>query len=564
MNNITIQLRVLILALVPAIVLTAFLTTYNLNQAKDIGELSVSTYAADMEDTYKEQLRNYMQLALTSISSLTAQPGAATDPEIRQQVWDILRDLRFDDSGSEGYFFVYDMQGVTMMHGLNPALDGKSLWDFKDPDGKYLVRDLIAAAQKGGDYISYRWKDAASGELAPKLGYAEMIPGWNMMIGTGFWVHSLEKKTTNMEQEVSSSLSAAILGSVTSSLVVLVIIVIAALLVVRSISAPLKSAVLAMNDISSGDGDLTKRLDVNGSDELSQLAGAFNRFADQVQKLVGQILNSTTTLNHASGELRQVMTTAEEGVKQQQIESDQVATAMYEMTTAAQEVATSAVRASEAADNANEQVQSAQQLVQRAVSVMSGLSQQVDEGVSGIEQLSADSRQIDNVLEVIRGIAEQTNLLALNAAIEAARAGEAGRGFAVVADEVRTLASRTQQSTQQIQATIERLQSRAANAVTLITAINDQSESATGETRAVDEALQTIGGAVATIMDMNNQIATAAEEQASVSESINQNVHSIVEISEQTAEGTQRAGQTTRELQSLAEDMADQVSGYRV
>ncbi|MDK2778464.1 MAG: methyl-accepting chemotaxis protein [Pseudomonadota bacterium] len=564
MNKITIQLRVLLLALVPAIVLTLFLTTYNLNQAEKIGDLSVSAYAADMESTHRDQLRNYMQLALTSVHNLISQSGAASDPQRRQQVWDILRDLRFDDSGSDGYFFVYDMQGVAIMHGVNPALEGKNLWDFKDPDGKFLIRELVEAAKKGGGYVAYRWKDPQTGELAPKLGYATMLPGWNVMIGTGFWIHGLEQKTQHMEAGVSSALAEAMFGSVTSSVIVLVVIVIAALLVVRSISAPLKSAVAAMNDISSGDGDLTKRLQVNGSDELSQLSAAFNRFADQVQKLVGQILNSTGTLQHASGELREVMSAAEDGVRQQQIESDQVATAMYEMTTAAQEVAGSAVRASEAADNANDQVQSAQQLVQRAVSVMSGLSDQVDQGVSGIEQLSADSRQIDHVLEVIRGIAEQTNLLALNAAIEAARAGEAGRGFAVVADEVRTLASRTQQSTQEIQTTIERLQEKAGNAVTLITAINDQSESAASETRAVDEALRSINQAVATITDMNNQIATAAEQQASVSESINQNVHRIVEISEQTAEGTQRAGQTTRELQSLAEDMTDQVSGYRV
>ncbi|HET8848815.1 MAG TPA: methyl-accepting chemotaxis protein, partial [Marinobacter sp.] len=193
-----------------------------------------------------------------------------------------------------------------------------------------------------------------------------------------------------------------------------------------------------------------------------------------------------------------------------------------------------------------------------------GLSSQVEEGVRVIEKLGTDSRQIDSVLEVIRAIADQTNLLALNAAIEAARAGEAGRGFAVVADEVRTLASRTQQSTQEIQATIERLQQGAAQAVTLIGAISDRSEATVAETRQVDEALQRIAQAVGTITDMNTQIASAAEEQTSVSETINQNVHEIVAISEQTAQGTRQAGEATQRLTNVAGELSREVSRYRV
>ncbi|AXS84643.1 MULTISPECIES: methyl-accepting chemotaxis protein [Marinobacter] len=564
MKNLTIQTRVLLLALVPVILLTAFLTSYNLNQASDIGEEAVAGFSTDMEASKRQELKNYLELARTSIAHLYNQPGSADDPEVREQAWDILRQLRFDDSGSAGYFFAYDTRGVNVMHGVNQSLEGRNLWDFQDPNGTYLIRELVKVARSGGGYVPYGWKNSDTGEVAPKLGYAEMLPKWGIMIGTGFWIDGLESQVAAMDAQVGDSLADAVIGSVTTSLIALAVIVLLALIVVRSIIRPLKSAVSAMNDIASGDGDLTRRLDVSGKDELGQLATAFNSFADQVHGLVERVLSSTRTLNEATADLTQVMSEAERGVDRQKSESDQVATAMNEMTAAAQEVANNASEASEAADRANGQVCDAQGLVHQAIGVIGGLSEQVEEGVQVIEQLGADSRRIDSVLEVIREIADQTNLLALNAAIEAARAGDAGRGFAVVADEVRTLARRTQQSTQEIQDMIERLQSGAGNAVKLIGSISERSEATVEETRQVNEALQRIGQAVATITDMNTQIASAAEEQTSVSEAINQNVHEIVAITEQTSQGTRRAGDATQRLRNLASDMSDQVSRYRV
>jgi methyl-accepting chemotaxis protein len=564
MKNLTIQTRVLLLALVPVIVLTAFLTTFNLNQARDIGDGAVASFSSDMEMSKRQELKNYMSLARSSISHLYEQPGSANDPEVREQAWEILRQLRFDDSGSVGYFFVSETDGMNLVHGVNQAVEGKNTWDFKDPGGVFFIRELVKAARNGGGYVSYSWKNTDTGEVAPKLGYAEMLPKWNIVIGTGFWVDGLEKQVAAMDSTVGNSLKDALIGSVTTSVIAVAIIVLLALVVVRSIIRPLKSAVYAMNGIANGDGDLTQRLDVNGKDELSQLATAFNSFADQVHGLVERVLSSTRTLNEATADLTQVMGEAEQGVERQKSESDQVATAMNEMTAAAQEVAGNASEASEAADHANVQVCDAQGLVHQAIGVIGGLSEQVEEGVQVIERLGADSRSIDSVLEVIREIADQTNLLALNAAIEAARAGDAGRGFAVVADEVRTLARRTQQSTQEIQDMIERLQTGAGNAVKLIGSISERSEATVEETRQVNEALQRIGQAVATITDMNTQIASAAEEQTTVSETINQNVHEIVAITEQTSQGTRRAGDATQRLRNLASDMSEQVSRYRV
>merc|ERR1712000_587402 len=273
----------------------------------------------------------------------------------------------------------------------------------------------------------------------------------DVMIGSGFWADSLDQEIADMDSSISSSLSQSLWTSVVAAIIALGVVLMLALLVVRSIVGPLHSAVQAMKDIAEGDGDLTARLDAKSDDEIGQLAQAFNAFADQVHELVSSVRSSTRTLFDSASGLKSMMEGASQGVVKQKDESDQVATAMYEMTAAAQQVAGNAAEASRAASGANEQVHDAQGLVQHAVSVMTGLSSQVDEGVKGIEQLSSDSRQIDSVLEVIRSISEQTNLLALNAAIEAARAGEAGRGFAVVADEVRSLAGRASQATGEIE-----------------------------------------------------------------------------------------------------------------
>tara|TARA_B100001109_G_scaffold55076_1_gene44343 strand:- start:22010 stop:23701 length:1692 start_codon:yes stop_codon:yes gene_type:complete len=562
-KNLTIRFKVLLLAIIPTALVTVFLVALNLYQANESGRQTVNNFSSDMEERMQNEIRNYVSVAKTSVTELLKNKPAMGKQQVVEEVKKILRPMRFNDSGSEGYFFLYTTDGEVVVHGLKPELEGKNLWDFKDPDGVLLIRELVKQAKNGGGFVHYRWKNA-EGINAKKLGYGELIPELNLMIGSGFWIDSLDQEIADMESSISRSLTHSLTASVIAAAIALGIVLVLALVVVRSIVGPLVSAVKAMNSIAEGDGDLTARLEVNSHDEVGQLAKAFNIFADQVHELVSSVRSSTKTLFDSASSLKVMMEGASQGVVKQKDESDQVATAMYEMTAAAQQVAGNAAEASKAAGGANEQVHDAQGLVQHAVSVMNGLSSQVDEGVKGIEQLSSDSRQIDSVLEVIRAIAEQTNLLALNAAIEAARAGEAGRGFAVVADEVRTLASRTQQSTEEIQATIEQLQKGAANAVRLIGNINEQSETAASETSQIDTALHEIQQSVGTITDMNSQIATAAEEQTNVSESINQNVHEIVRISEQTAEATSRADETTHQLNELAQQMDNLVRRYKV
>lgn len=478
--------------------------------------------------------------------------GLLSEREAMEYAIDNIESINYE--GSE-YVFIYDRSGILVMDPSLPKDDRfkADFYDFKDPEGTPLFQHMIERTEDSRRAtVNYVWELPNSTEIALKMSRVIAFDDWNWIIGTGVYMNHVADRVWGMFWRVSGVV-------LLFSLPVLAFF----LIIIKGIVNPLKSTISAMDDIADGDGDLTRRLKVNGKDELAQLAHAFNIFADQVRDLVEQVRGSSSSMNQSVLQLNDIMQETEAGVGRQQEEIEQVATAMNEMAATAHEVASSAAEASNAASQAESQVVDSKNVLNRAIEVIGGLSEQVSEGVVVIEELSKDSESIGGVLDVIRGIAEQTNLLALNAAIEAARAGEAGRGFAVVADEVRTLANRTRKSTEEIQSMVESFQQRALKAVTVVNAISERSVATVDEARLVDEALVNIERAVNTINSMNAQIACAAEEQTSVSETINQNVTQIAAITESTGHGTRQASEETRKLTGLAIQLVDLVKRYK-
>lgn len=328
--------------------------------------------------------------------------------------------------------------------------------------------------------------------------------------------------------------------------------------VLRSI-AELKAAIHRM-----AEGDLTVQLSLQTRDEIRHIADQVNAMGSRFRELVGNVLRSTHQVATAAEELSAVSEQTNVGINQQQAQTDQVATAVNQMSATVQEVARSAASTSEATRNAQEESHTGHGVVRDTVHTINALAQEIRSAAGAVRKLGEDSEEIGKVLDVIRTIAEQTNLLALNAAIEAARAGEQGRGFAVVADEVRTLAGRTQQSTQEIQAMIERLQSGARQAVQAMVASESKTEEGVSMAARAGEALESITRSVATIADMSAQIASAAEEQSTVAEEINRNVTQIATVSDQNAAASTQTASSSTELARLAEELSGMVAVFRV
>ncbi len=310
--------------------------------------------------------------------------------------------------------------------------------------------------------------------------------------------------------------------------------------------------------------DVSHECKMQSNDLIGEIIDAFNQMAANLRNMIGQISGATTQLAAAAEETSTITDETSRGVQQQQAEIDSIASAMDEMTSTVQEVARSAAEASRAADNADHDAKSGALVATEALGGIDALLGEVDSAAQVIRNLEKESENIGSVLDVIRGIAEQTNLLALNAAIEAARAGEQGRGFAVVADEVRTLASRTQQSTQEIHDMIQRLQDGAVNAVKVMEGAQSKAQSSSDHVENVAESLASIAGAVSNINDMNTMIASAAEEQSSVAAEMQANMNNIREVSDRSAEGSKQTAQASEELARLAAEQQELMSRFRL
>ena len=335
-------------------------------------------------------------------------------------------------------------------------------------------------------------------------------------------------------------------------------------LVAKGIVKPIKSAALAMSDIAEGDGDLTQRLPEKGKDEITELSGAFNSFAEKVHAVVGDVAEASTYMSTAAEEMSNVTVNLDGNVQKQRMEIDQVATAMNEMAATVQEVARSASEAAGSAATAHSQSVEGKSVVGENIQAINTLAGEVENAANVINSVESDSERIGTVLDVIRGIAEQTNLLALNAAIEAARAGEQGRGFAVVADEVRSLASRTQESTQEIQEMIERLQKGSRDAVKAMQSGKDQAHETVDQASQAESSLGEISSAVAQINEMNAHIAEASRQQGEVVEEINKNIINITQVADDSANGADQLSTASQEMASLAVNLETQVSHFKI
>jgi len=364
--------------------------------------------------------------------------------------------------------------------------------------------------------------------------------------------------------EANHAAESALITGVVITIIVMLIVGSIAYFISNLISHNILNVVDSLQDMAKGNGDLTKRLTTKSTDEIGALVESFNQFVEKLQHIISEVYGSTTQLAAAAEEMSAITVASTENVSKQQQETEQVATAMNEMTATVMEVSRNAEQAAESTSEADTQAQEGRQIVNDTVESINLLANEVDSAANVIQELEQNSDSIGSVLEVIRGIAEQTNLLALNAAIEAARAGEQGRGFAVVADEVRSLASRTQQSTQEIQSMIERLQSGAQRAVEVMGTSRTRAQSSVEKSQKAGDSLTVITEAMSNITAMNTQIAEASKQQSEVAEEINQNIVNISTIAEESANSTSELSQSNIALAELSSNLQSLVGQFKV
>ncbi len=373
--------------------------------------------------------------------------------------------------------------------------------------------------------------------------------------------NAVKDLTASIKQEAKENVSSSRMLIITIALVAIIVAIGINWWVLQSIRSPLAEMLRVMAKVS--DGDLRENVEVKSQDEIGKLSEGFNQLINQLSSMLNEISASSHQLSAAAEETSAISSESHSNINKQKEQTDMIATAMTEMTATVDEVASSATNTSKEVSNADREAIEGQKIVQNNIETINGLAQEIQKAAEVIDKLDTYSTNIGTVLDVIRGIADQTNLLALNAAIEAARAGEQGRGFAVVADEVRTLASKTQESTSEIQEMIERLQSGTLEAVKVMKTSTHEAQNSVSETAKAGESLSKITDAVSVINDMSSHIASAADEQSAVSREMHENVLSISQAADQTAQGASENLAASQEMAKLAENLQRLVGRFQ-
>lgn len=478
------------------------------------------------------ELQAYMDIVRTNVMD-SLENGEGRDS--------IIKGLRNVSYGVDGYVYGFDENGVRLLLGQSKKGIGETFYDLKDTHGNFIVRDIISSAMSGDGFSEYYFPKLNQTESEKKLTYNIYIPELGIILGTGFYVDDVDMTISNMFEQarvLSQELLTKLFGF---SILLVLIIILLCVRVTLSIIRPLSLFNESMARFANNDADLSQRMPAFSIPEFNRLGESFNVFITDIGQIINNVSNVSLSVENEKNKVSDYASNIDLIIGEQLRNTEQIATAMTELTMSSQEVASNAQNAAIYAEQADGSAQSAKLLVDDATTSVKSLAQKLDQADIVIKELEDNVVNITGALSIIQDIAEQTNLLALNAAIEAARAGEQGRGFAVVADEVRKLASRTQESTAHIHERINALKLGSDSAVSVIGESKSYSMLTVGKASEASLALDNIQSSVKSIMDMNSLIANSTKEQTIVSHEISEKV---VSVSEQSREATELATQS--------------------
>ncbi|BCS52390.1 methyl-accepting chemotaxis protein [Geobacter sp. SVR] len=496
-------------------------------------------------------LAMYLQQATSLLGSFQKQveAGSLTVDEAKRQAAERLAAIRYDGAN---YLWIQDLESRMVMHPIKPELNGRDMSQEKDVNGTYFfVKMTTVCKDKGKGFVLYQWPKPGNATPVPKLSCVELFRPWGWIVGTGIYI-----------DDISSQMHKIQIGMGAALCIMLVLTMLLTYFISRSITVPVIS--LAGQAKKVANGELNIEISSCSGDEIGQLTCSFKTMIENLRTIIGHVSDTSSQVATAATQLKSTAGRIAAGAEEIAAQAGTVATASEEMSATSGDIARNCQMAAESAKSSSQSACNGVEVVERTVVVMGQIADKVQESAKTVESLGARSDQIGEIIGTIEDIADQTNLLALNAAIEAARAGEQGRGFAVVADEVRALAERTTRATREIGEMIKTIQQETRGAVAAMEQGVRQVENGTAEAARSGEALQGILTQVNAAAMQVSQIATAAEEQTATTMEISGNIYQINTIVGDTAGCAHEAATVASQLNGNAEELQRLVRQFKL
>ncbi|EPJ44449.1 MAG: hypothetical protein OFPII_34820 [Osedax symbiont Rs1] len=499
----------------------------------------------------KHELQNLVAGAISISSHYYALRSELGEEQAKSAALDAIKALRYNNN--KGYFWINDKNLTLLMHPLKPQKEGKNMRDAQDGNGQYHWRAMLKVVnQQGAGFVNYSYKGPQFDEPAAKLSYVKAFKPWGWIVGTGIYINDIDEIYMRTVYKIMMIFAA-----------ILVVISVFSAFIARSITRPLTVIVDNMQVAATGDL-LSHQVLAKRGDEIGTLNESFMHMISTIVSLVEHSRENADKVNRVAGDSFVITEQTDSGLKQQYTETDALASAVEELGMTLKEVAINTSQTTQLTNETSLEIENSNNLMERTLHAIDRVSSEVESGCEAILQLEKGIKKIDIILNVIGGISEQTNLLALNAAIEAARAGEAGRGFAVVADEVRLLAQRTKDSTSEIKTMTENLQAEALRAVSVMKSSSEQAQQCVEFSSETGISLQLATKKISDVRDRIEHVSETVTQQEAVIREVGHSVASIRTIAQQTSEGTTILATNGGILESLTAATRKLLLSYKI